>query len=374
MNLTIECAQFHALLSRVSRVVETSDRSPIMTRHMLLVADGDRLTATATNGEMLASGSCAAEIDLGGSISVPGERLAAIVASMPLGAQLSMALKDDRLTIKTGRSRFTLNTMPAHLFADWTDRGNLEGTSIGAKTLAGLLAFAAPFATDQADPRFNLAGVNLHEIERDGCRFFRSVATDGKKLALSDLKVAHMPEALLSSRSVKEIRALLDKTDGEVLISSTKTQFSMRMENGTSFFCKLIDAEFPSAYQMIVAASAESPNTVNVDGRAFASALTRLKSMAKSQDNGVRIEIGAGILKASVKNPEHGDASDEIECEYDGPPILTGFTIVYATDALAALDADTIRIAFSDDGRPTLWQAVGDDDRMIVVVPRVGDV
>ncbi|MFT5321156.1 MAG: DNA polymerase-3 subunit beta, partial [Pseudohongiellaceae bacterium] len=117
-------------LQLVTGVVERRQTLPVLS-NVLLALDKNQLSLTGTDLEVELMGSV--EVDSAksdGEITVPARKLMDICKSLPDSASLKFDLDDEKLKIQSGRSRFSLSTLPA------TDFPGVEESS-------GTLQFAA---------------------------------------------------------------------------------------------------------------------------------------------------------------------------------------------------------------------------------------
>ena len=56
---------------------------------------------------------CAVPVEQPGEVTIPARKLADIWRALPDEAQVSVFVESERATIRSGRSRFTLATLPA---------------------------------------------------------------------------------------------------------------------------------------------------------------------------------------------------------------------------------------------------------------------
>src|SRR5690606_8239618 len=146
---------------------------PILSNVLLVVRDGVlSVTATDLEVELVAEG--AVEADATGETTVPGRKLHDIVRALPEGARVDVSLSGDRLSVKAGRSRFTLSTLGAGDFPRSEDIAAKETLGLPMAGLHQLLQ-RTHFSMAQQDVRYYLNGLLL---ETEGT-VLRGVATDG---------------------------------------------------------------------------------------------------------------------------------------------------------------------------------------------------
>src|SRR6187397_1977331 len=103
MKVTVERASLLKSLGHVHRVVERRNTIPILA-NVLVRADSSKLSVKATD----------LDLEITESIAVPAQMFYEIVRKLPEGAQVVLEDTGDRaaLTLRAGRSRFTLQTLP----------------------------------------------------------------------------------------------------------------------------------------------------------------------------------------------------------------------------------------------------------------------
>src|ERR1700745_1304588 len=119
MKVTVERSELLRSLGHVHRVVERRNTIPILA-NVLLRAARSKLSLKATDLDLEVTDAVVAEVGPGGSTTVPAHMFHDIVRKLPEGAQIIIEASGDRamLTIRSGRSRFTLQTLPASDFPD----------------------------------------------------------------------------------------------------------------------------------------------------------------------------------------------------------------------------------------------------------------
>ena len=212
MHITIERANLVKPLDMLGRIVERRNTIPILS-NLLLRAAGGKLCISATDLDMAATVDVAAEIHTAGAVTAPAHTLKEIVRKLPDGSQADLRLSDDgnQMTIRAGRSRFVLHTLPEQ---DWPDLtgpdGGVDFEAMGVEI--DIMLQGVDFAISTEETRYYLNGVYLHAApEADGSTL-RGVATDGHRLAMrhatATVDVNAMPGVIVPRKAVAEIRKL----------------------------------------------------------------------------------------------------------------------------------------------------------------------
>ena len=197
----------------------------------------------------------------------------------------------------------------------------------------------------------------------------RAVATDGHRLARLELAApagaAGMPGVILPRKAVSEIQRLIEDAQGDVAIelSTNKMRFSFGEALLTT---KLIDGTFPD-YSRVIQAGNDKRLTVERD--AFTKAVDRVSTISSERGRAVKLAVSEGKLVLSVTNPDQGSAVEELEADYDGPPLDIGFNARYLLDITQQLDSDTALFKLADPGSPTLIQDRDGASALYVLMP-----
>ena len=162
MKVTVERAELLKSLGHVHRVVERRNTIPILA-NVLIRADKSKLAFKATDLDLEITETIAAEVGPGGSTTVPAHMFYEIVRKLPEGAQIVLEGSGDRamLTIRAGRSRFTLQTLPESDFPDLAAGDMTHTFKLAAADLKRLID-KTQFAISTEETRYYLNGIYLH--------------------------------------------------------------------------------------------------------------------------------------------------------------------------------------------------------------------
>lgn len=349
MRLSIDRHELSRVLSSVTKVVETRNTIPILSNVLLSVANG-RLTVRATDLEIEATASVATLDATDGETTVSGKLLADIVKKAT--ADVLLEVEGATLTVKSGRSRYKLPTLPAEDFPSFA-----AGTFTTSLTvdLAQLLA-PVSFAVSTEATRYYLNGVFLHVVDGQ----LVAAATDGHRLSRHVGQAAEEFEGVILPR---KLVGLVLKGSVHVSLSPTKIRIEAADSTLTS---KLIDGTFPD-YQRVIPKG--NDKIVVVDKAVLQKAADRVSTVSSERGRAVRLEISDGTIKLDVNNPDSGSATEEVAVEYQGEPVTIGFNSRYLSELLSVLGGERVRMAISDGGGQALLTSVGDDDLLTVLMP-----
>ncbi len=356
-------------LQSVSGIVEKRHTLPILS-NVLLEKKGDQLTLLATDIEIqITTSTGGASGDSDGSVTVGARKLQDILRSLPEGTEVSLNLDDKRLQVRAGKSRFSLQTLPAEDFPRMAlSDGNLRKISVTQKQFRHLLS-QTQFSMAAQDVRYYLNGLLLMVDGAD----LRAVATDGHRLAYASMALtvdeseAPLPrqEFILPRKTVLELNRLLNDSDEllQIELASNQIRFQFGQINLVS---KLIDGKFPD-YERVIPASLK--NVVSLNRAALLQSMVRAAILTNEKFRGVRLVLTSGVLKLMAANAEQEEAQEEIEVPFEGDAIDVGFNVGYLLDVLNNTSSEMIEWGFNDANSSALITIPGNDRFKYVVMP-----
>jgi DNA polymerase III subunit beta len=349
-------------LQAVIGVVERRQTMPVLA-NVLLVAGDDGLSVTATDLEVELVATVDVKVEKGGEITVPGRKLLDICRALPDSANVSFSLTGDKVTVRSGRSRFTLSTLPASEFPTVEDIKGQQKVTVPQSQLRRLIE-KTQFSMANQDVRYYLNGLLL-EVAGS---IVRSVATDGHRLALCELTIdgvdSSPQQVILPRKGVLELQRLIGDS-GECTLEIGSNHLRVALA-GIRLTSKLIDGRFPD-YDRVIPKESDAP--MLADRLQLADGLNRIRILANEKYKGVRVELKPGSVTVQAHNPEQEEAEEEIEVQYDGATMEIGFNVEYLIAALRALDADSVRLEFRDAASSCLIQDPERRDCKYVVMP-----
>lgn len=368
MRVKLERTALNRALSHVHRVVERRNTIPILSNVLLQASDGMlRLKATDLDIEVIES--VPADVSVDGGTTAPAHTFNDIVKKIPEGAEIELALDQgsSTMTLSAGRSRFSIQTLPAADFPDIATAEFPHSFSLTAGQVRQLID-KTQFAISNEETRYYLNGIYLHAPEGD-TPLLRAVATDGHRLAQYEMAcpdgAAGMPGIIIPRKTVGEVQRLIEDDEAAIGIelSDAKIRFTIGAVVLTS---KLIDGTFPD-YERVIPRNNEK--ILNVDRSSFAAAVDRVSTISTERGKAVKLSIGPDLVHLSVNNPESGTANEEVAAAYADDPIDIGFNARYLLDITDRLTGDQASMRFADPGSPTLVEDPSDGAALFVIMP-----
>jgi DNA polymerase-3 subunit beta len=364
--IVLKAAQekFLAALQAVSGIVERRHTLPILA-NVLIRKTGSSIELTTSDLEIQVRTTA----ELGGDASnfattVGARKLIDILRSMPSDQTVTLSASQNKLTLSGGKSRFTLQTMPADDFPLVQESADFGPQfSVPQKTLRGLVA-QVHFAMAVHDIRYYLNGI-LFVAEG---RSLTLVATDGHRLALAQATLdADIPkqEVILPRKTVLELQRLLKDDDSsiEMRFAPNQAKFSFA---GMEFVSKLVEGKFPDYNRVI---PKNHKNKVTLGRVPLLSSLQRAAILTSEKFKGVRVNIEPGTLRIASSNAEQEEAMEELEIDYGGDAIEIGFNVTYLIDALTNMGQEMVTVELQDTNSSALITVPDQAGFKYVVMP-----
>ncbi|MBR9883502.1 MAG: DNA polymerase III subunit beta [Oceanospirillales bacterium] len=351
-------------LQLVAGVVERRQTLPVLS-NILLVAEGNQLSLTGTDLEVELIGRV--ELDEpadAGSVTVPARKLMDICKSLSDDARIELELSGQKMVIKSGRSRFSLSTLPASEFPNVEDSPQAMQLTLPQAALRHLIEQTG-FSMAQQDVRYYLNGMLL-EV-RDGT--LRAVSTDGHRLAtaISDVEVEDgiQHQIIVPRKGILELARLLQGGDNPVSLVIGANHIRANVGDFT-FTSKLVDGKFPD-YQRVIPRNGDK--VLLGDRLELRQVFSRIAILSNEKYRGVRLSLSDGMLQVMANNPEQEEAEETVAVDYEGGSLEIGFNVNYLLDVLSILNSDVVRFTLFDSNSSALIEGFEEPDATYVVMP-----
>ncbi len=369
MEFRIAKDEFIQGLSRVQSVIEKKTTLPILS-NVLLETKTDAIRITGTDLEVGVKGTYPAEIVTEGAITVPAKKLFEIVREMPESELTLKVIENDRVEITSGRADFKIAGISIDDYPILPDYEKEEFFEIPTSFLIEMIEKVS-HAVGNDDTRPFINGVFMQTAEVEGNKYFRMVATDGHRLAVSEKP---LPEesavnldagAIVPRKGVFELKKSIVDDDEPIQICFTERNVILRKDS-LLFIIRLIDGTFPE-YNNVIPASNNRILTISRDE--LYAVIRRVSLLAEESNLGVKFAFAKKVVTISCDNPSLGQAREELAVTYDGEEFDIGFNARYFLDALTVVQDEDVTIAFDVSTAPVLIKAPSDPGFKAVLMP-----
>lgn len=366
MKLIIKREKVLQPLAYVNSVVERRQTLPILANAYLKL-DNNQMLITGTDLEVeittfIDDISIAEE----GECTLTAQKFLDICRALPDDADIKLTSEKNKVLIQSGRSRFTLQSLPSDDFPRIETQNWLERFTIKQSELKQLIDNTS-FSMAQQDVRYYLNGL-LFEISKNK---LVSVATDGHRLSKSETTIKgsdndEARQAIVPRKAITELNRLLNVNDENVTVELNDHHIRFTFAD-IIFTSKLIDGKFPD-YRSVM--SSKLPVKLDIDRQAFYQTLLRASILTNDKFRGIRLGFKDSILKVSSTNPEQEEANDEMNLDdYQGPELEIGFNVNYLMDILKVLNSEKVELSVKDENSSCTLNMPEDNKSKYLVMP-----
>jgi DNA polymerase-3 subunit beta len=232
------------------------------------------------------------------------------------------------------------------------------------------------YAASNEESRYHLNGILFAQSKQGGEEILRMVATDGHRLSLVDRKnkkIFGIEEKgiIMPKKGILEVKKIIGDRDdeGEMGIYFNGTHGFFKLGKSLTVI-RLIEGEFPEYEQVIP--KGNDRKLVMAKERVVSS-LKRVSTMANERMEGVKFSLNANSVEMSSTHQDFGDAQEEIEVVYDGPPLQVGFNARYLLEALNVIETEEVLMELKDEGSPGILRpsspSAGISNQISIIMP-----
>lgn len=350
-------------LQNVIGAVERRQTLPILGNILFRASEGVLfVTATDLEIEMICMVTTESIPDF--QTTIPARKLLDICKALPDNSDITMTVEETKVLLVSGRSRFTLSTLPAKDFPGLDDIDAQHEFTIPQNSLKSLIDKTS-FAMAQQDVRYYLNGI-LVELSTG---LIKLVATDGHRLALSEYKVDIELEVdkqiIIPRKGVMELAKLLGTSDSPVKLTLSQNHIKVETDK-LSFTSKLIDGKFPD-YNRVIPVDGNKLMTVSRDS--LKRSMSRISILSNEKYRGIRLTLTTGNLAIQANNPDQEEAEEELAVNYDDSEMEIGFNVTYLIDVLNVLTSEEVQLKLKDSNSSCIVSDVSDPSSLYVVMP-----
>lgn len=351
-------------IASVNGAVEKKNTIPVL-QNIKIEAKDDKVVLLATDMDILVTSTFESDMKKGGSTTVPSQMFFDIVRKIPDGSSIMISQESATiLQIKSGKSKYSLPCIEASEFPNLSEGELSPEIEVDAEKLAKMID-KTRFAISNDETRYYLNGLYLQAMEKESGFELRTVATDGHRMALSflviDLKTSF--GVILPKKSVAEIRRIIDGSK-KIKLAVSRVKIKI-IADQTTIVSKLIDGEFPD-YDKVL--PKHNTQIAVINRKNFFDCVDRVSTVATDKHRSVKLIIENGKMNLQVNTNDGSFAYEELDVNYSGERIETGFNSRYLLDIIGQIDKDELMMRFKDSASPALIEAK-DMTSVFVIMP-----
>jgi DNA polymerase-3 subunit beta len=324
--------------------------------------DGDVLRLAGVDRDLTIQTQITVSGTTDGDAVLPSRLAVDIVRSLDAGAVVVELSDEDVVRIASGRSQFTVRSLPVDEFPRVSPPAG-DPVTLEAPVLAAALRQVVRAASTDND-RPVLTGVLMAATDTG----LRLVATDSYRLAVRDLPgstvLAAGQKVLLPSRALAELQRLLG---GGTEVVLRLGEFEAHFEVGpTRLTTRLLEGDYPNYANLIPKGS---PNRLVVGRDALLDAVRRVRLMTRDATTPVRLALRPDGVELTVITPDLGQATEDVDAKYEGTEFTIAFNPAYLSDGVEAIEGDEVSIETQDAGKPATIRATEGPDYLYLLMP-----
>jgi len=351
-------------LTLTTGFVEKKQTMPILS-NVYLKKEGDLVTIIANDMEIQATLSVSNGIsgdDL--AITVPAKKLQDVLKALPEG-EITLDINDNKVTVKSGRAKFTLQSLPADHYPLLRISDDCIGQfSLSQRDLRDLIS-KVQYSMAVNDSRVFLNGMLLEVKNNQLCL----VATDAHRLGFVTFPLADMlPDisAVIPRKTVVELARLLEDTEEVVTLKIYNNQVLFETAD-KQLVTKVIDGKYPD-YERVIPLTNDKLCLIN--RQELLRMVQRVAVIGIDKLKTIVLELKPNLLTVSCRNEDQEESRDELGIQYGNDAELRlNFNISYILDVLNHINEENLQWAFFDNQRSVLVTVPNQVDFKYVIMP-----
>ena len=361
MNFDIDKREFLKGLSLMQSVVGRKTTLPILS-HILMQWEKDSLYLTGTDLETGIREKLNATSHQEGKASISAKKLYEIVRELPEETIHIQKKENHWITLQCGKSIFNLAGLDPDEFPSLPTYQDGYFSKISTHLIMEMIEKTV-FAASNEESRYHLNGVLFLQkkqgiepsgAEQGGKEILRIVATDGHRLSFMDresITIRGIEKGIIiPKKGVLEIKKIMGDRDEEEEMEIYFDQTHGFFKIGKSLVViRLIDGEFPEYEQVIPKGNDKK---LVMEKEKIYGCLRRVSTMASERVEGIKFSLKKNSIELSSYHQDFGDAKEEVEVVYEGPPLEIGFNARYLIEALNVIDTKEVIMELKDEGSP----------------------
>ncbi|VAW86505.1 DNA polymerase III beta subunit [hydrothermal vent metagenome] len=363
MRFSIKQESLLKALLITAGIIDRKQTLPVLANILISIND-NKMSLTGTDLELEIVVCADFEEGDDGQVTLPAKKITDICRSLPKDSILEFKISENRVVVRSGRSRFTLATLPAAEYPSLDDIKYDCEFSIPQNVLKALIE-RTQFAMAQQDVRYYLNGLLLEVSEN----VVRTVATDGHRLALSEqnieIDIKENQQVIIPRKGVLELAKLLEDSEENVRVQLGNNHIRVCASN-KQFTSKLIDGRFPE-YQRVVPQGGDK--VVFANAEELKQALIRAAILTNEKYRSIRFQLEFNCLRVLANNPEQEEAEEEVTVDYSGEELDIGFNATYMLEAVNAIQEESVKLTLSDADSCCLVESEANQACRYVVMP-----
>ncbi len=363
--MKIECVKekLHLAVSKAEKIVGKNVNLPILSC-LLLETKGNSLIIRSTNLDLGLEVSIPVKVEEEGKVAVPAGVISNFLNNINEDRNIILETVENTLKIHTTTSEANIKTLSSDDFPTLPVVDSEKTYKINSKDLTNGIR-SVIYSSSLSSVKPELSSVFLHTNEES----IVFVATDSFRLAEKVIKTRKnidLNNVLIPFKNAADILKIIDNTDIEIEISSTKNQISF-VFNGIYLVSRVIDGVFPD-YKQILPKEEKTKVVLLKQDLINSLKVSNIFSDSFNQMN-ISVRGGEKVIRVRTKNNNIGETTNKIDANIEGEDIDVNFNYKYIIDCLSSISSDSVSLSFNGINKPLVLRGVSDKTFTYLVMP-----
>ena len=363
--MKIECVKekLHLAVSKAEKIVGKNVNLPVLSC-LLLETKGNNLIIRSTNLDLGLEITIPVKVEENGKVAVPAGVITNFLNNVNDDKNIILETTDNTLKIQTPTSEANIKTIPSDDFPTIPMVDNEKTYKINSKDLINGIK-SVIYSSSLSSIKPELSSVYIYSNEDN----LVCVATDSFRLAEKVIKMRktiNLNNILIPFKNALDILKIIDNTDTEIEINSTKNQISFVFD-GVYLVSRVIDGVFPD-YKQILPKEEKTKVVLLKQDLINSLKISNIFSDSFNQMN-ISVKNGDKTIKVKTKNNNIGENTNKIDANIDGEDIEVNFNYKYIIDCLPSIISDSVSLSFNGINKPLVVRGTSDKTFTYLVMP-----
>ncbi len=366
MEFTVSREALLRVLTHVSSIVDVRSTIPILS-NIYLKCENNQIEIRSTDMDISIKEFTSVDSKKNGEATVSARILTDIIRKAKKNTQVKVKTEGTRLFINSENSEFELNALSADEFPKFIELDQTKSFDLSVGQVKRIFN-KTKFAISAEETRYYLNGIYWHTISIENKNFLRAVATDGHRLAKTEIQLdskIDIEGIILPRKFVLQLDKMLGDFEGNLKITCSETQVSFTADNFI-IISKLIDGKFPD-YEKVIPVS--NDKLLQIETESFFNAVDRVSTVNQDKTPTVKLIFDSNSVKIMATSTDSNKGDEEVIANYSSAPLDILFNSKYLLDLRDIIESDNINIELLNQSSPVIVRDPKDNNSVYILMP-----
>ncbi|MDB4184164.1 DNA polymerase III subunit beta [Alphaproteobacteria bacterium] len=354
------------VLNHVSSIVDSRSTISILS-NLYIKCENNQIEIRSTDMDISIKEFVSADSTKNGEATVNARIFTDIIRKTKKNTIIKFKNEGNRLTINSENSVFELNSLSAEEFPKFVPLDKENSFELNVEQIKKIFT-KTKFAISSEETRYYLNGVYFHTVKSDEKNILKAVATDGHRLAKTELVISSSIEIegiILPRKFILQLDKILGDFEGKIKIVCSETQVSFEADNFV-IISKLIDGKFPD-YEKVIPIS--NDKFLEVESEPFFNAIDRISTVNQDKTPTVKLAFDNNSIKIMASSTESNKGDEEVPANYTSSPLEILFNSKYLLDLRDVLESQNINLELLNQSSPVIVKDPDDQKSVYILMP-----